>query len=367
MRRLLLLIAGCALGHSALAAATHDDAFSQDGLIKADASKLKDTQLVPDFGAPLDPAKNLLWCGTLQLAWNEAVALIGAPIHLRTTSPAAEALNRSVFTRKDLDPASYVAIADFEHNDVEDEIRAALEKTFHGAASPELIPPKPENPSPEDFVAYAYLFKNLAFATPFKIERFEFEGKRVQGFGYSRDAGETLNAQVGIYDYRSPDDFIVKLQTKSPEDELILAKVAPGATLAETSASVLSRMAGQPAENAGPLTYLDVPNLNFDLRRDFPELEGDTVPDPKAKIPGLLVIKTVKQLVRFQLNQHGAILKSEAVIAVTAAALPLPTKPLVFDKPFLILLKQKDSGQPYFALWIGNPSLLMAAKDDAAD
>lgn len=369
MRRILLLIAGCALSHSALAAETHDDSFTKEGLIKADASTLKDTQLVPDVGAPLDPAKNVLWCGTLQLAWNEAVALIGAPIHLRISSPEAEALNLSAFNRTDLDPASYVAIADFEHNDVEDKIRAALEKVFHGAASPELIPPKPENPSPRDFVAYAYLFKNLVFGTAFKIERFEFEGKRVEGFGYSREAGEALNAQVGIYDYQSPDDFIVKLQTTSPEDELILAKVAPGATLAETSASVLRRMAAQPVENAGPLTYLDVPNLNFDLRRDFPELEGDTVPDPKAKIPGSLVIKTVKQLVRFQLNKNGAVLKSEAVVMVTAAALPmpLPTKPLVFDQPFLILLKQKDSAQPYFALWIGNPSLLMATKADAED
>jgi hypothetical protein len=32
---------------------------------------------------------------------------------------------------------------------------------------------------------------------------------------------------------------------------------------------------------------------------------------------------------------------------------------MVFDKPFLILMKQTNSEHPYFALWVGNASLLV--------
>ena len=66
---------------------------------------------------------------------------------------------------------------------------------------------------------------------------------------------------------------------------------------------------------------------------------------------------------RFQLNEKGAILKSEAVtVYATMAMAPTPHHELIFDKPFLILLKEKDSPRPYFALWVGNSTLLVPDK-----
>ena len=359
-------LAGClALGLAALASAaeSHDDSFSKDGLFKADAAALADTTLAPGLEAPLVPSRNLLWCGTLPLAWNEAVALRGARIELEPPSAAAEELNLAEFSRDDLDPSSYVAVADFERNHVEAKIRAALERVFHGAASPELIPPVPADPLPQDFVAYSYLYKNLAFATPFDPRPFSFQGVPVEGFGFPRDGDEKLQAEVTLYDYQSPDDFIIAFETKSPGDQLILAKVAPGRTLGDTARTVLKRMSAATPEQPGADDYLSVPKLNFDLRRDFPELQGRVAPAPAAKIKGPLLIKKVQQLVRFQLNERGAILKSEAVIVAPGAAnSPTFERPMVFDKPFLILLKRTSSVRPYFALWVGNPTLLVKDK-----
>jgi hypothetical protein len=127
---------------------------------------------------------------------------------------------------------------------------------------------------------------------------------------------------------------------------------------------VLGRTANQPA-TAGPGDELSVPKLNFDLRRDFHELEGFVLtPSPKSKIKSPLVIAKAEQLVRFQLNEKGAVLKSEASIMVATMALnPQSRHELIFDKPFLILLKQADSPQPYFALWVGNSTLLVSTKN----
>jgi hypothetical protein len=345
--------------------ASHDSAFSDAGLFKADAATLKDTFLLAHPATPLDPATNVIWCGTLQLCWNKAIDLVGEKLRFTTASPVVELLNRENFTAADLDPSSYVAIADFEKNHVEDEIRAALEKTFGGAASPELIPPAPAHPGPNDFVAYSYLFKNLAFASVFSDQvPLDFQDKPVESFGFdSTYKMDDARSQVTLCDYKSDDDFVIKIATTSPKDQLILAKVQPGATLAKTIASVLHRVDhGSPAD----LTDRDslaVPKLNFDLRRDFAELEGLVLkPTPAAKIQSPLEISKAEQLVRFQLNEKGAVLKSEAAMSFVATAMAPgyepPSHQLYFDAPFLLLLRQAGAPQPYLAIWIGNMTLL---------
>jgi len=102
-------------------AGSHDDSFSRQGLFKADVSTLKDTQLVAHPDVPLAADENVLWCGTLQLAWNKAVGLVGEKLHFTRQPRMADLLNREDFTDADLDPSSCVALADFERNRVEDE------------------------------------------------------------------------------------------------------------------------------------------------------------------------------------------------------------------------------------------------------
>lgn len=346
---------------------SHADSFSKEGLLKADVSKLKDTQLVAHPDVPLDPGKNVLWCGTLQLAWNEAIYLVGEKLRFVDQPSVVNLLNQEDFTGTDLDAASYVALADFERNNVEDEIRAALEKTFHGAASPELIPEKPRNPGPDDFVAYAYLYKNLAFAQPFEDNSpLDFSKSKVKNFGFTTNfqrLPDGLIEQVSICDYQSPDDFVIKLKTKSRDDELIMAKIPPASTLQATIDNVLQRATTNKPVMPIAGDLLAVPKLNFDLSGDFPALEGLILqPGLTAHVKNLKT-KTVKQLIRFQLNENGAILKSEAVVAMAASAVFAKPEPhyMIFDKPFLILMKRSDSAKPYFSLWVGNASLLVPA------
>lgn len=349
---------------------SHADSFSKEGLLQADVSKLADTQLVAHPGEPLDPAKNVLWCGTLQLAWNEAIGLVGEKLRFVHQPPVVDLLDQEDFTRADLDASSYVAIADFEHNHVEDEIRAALEKTFHGAASPELIPPNPvPTPGPDDpaLVAYAYLYKNLAFAQPFEDKKpLGFGSAQVKNFGFTAQWNklrDPMTGQVSICAYDSADNFIIKLKTKDADDELILAKIVPAQTLQKTVEDVVQRAEQGPGERPGRDDYLSVPKLNFDLRSEFPSLQGLVLqPGPGARVKNL-VIKSVQQLVRFQLNENGAILKSEAEMAMVATAIQAHPKihALVFDRPFLIVMKRANSPRAYFALWVGNASLLVPA------
>jgi serine protease inhibitor len=68
----------------------------------------------------------------------------------------------------------------------------------------------------------------------------------------------------------------------------------------------------------------------------------------------------VRQLVQFKFNEEGAKLKSEAVAVTKSAILVGHESPqLIFDKPFLILMERKGAANPYFALWVDNPELLV--------
>jgi hypothetical protein len=36
---------------------------------------------------------------------------------------------------------------------------------------------------------------------------------------------------------------------------------------------------------------------------------------------------------------------------------------MVFDKPYLLMLERDEADVPYFALWVGNPELLVKVKE----
>lgn len=350
---------------------SHADSFSKQGLVMVDAANLKDTHLVAHPDVRLHYTQNVIWCGTLQLTWNKAMGLVGEKLHFDHQSSLADQLNREDFTTADLNSSSYVAVADFEKNDVPKQIRTALKKTFHGQASPELIPETSSHPGPDDFMAYAYLYKNLPFPKPFQNnDPLMFQGTKVANFGFNMNGNDgvpsdELCRQVEILSYKSRNDFVIKLHIQHPEDELILAKILPGTTLQETILRVQTRIAEGTPILATSEDTLAIPKLNLDMGGHFPELEGLRLrPGEKARIKRNLVLKSVEQLIRFQLSETGAILKSEASIGIGDSGinyLGLSSHHLIFDRPFLILMKQANSKKPYFVFWVGNASLLVAA------
>jgi len=52
-------------------------------------------------------------------------------------------------------------------------------------------------------------------------------------------------------------------------------------------------------------------------------------------------------------------LKSESHMSIACAAPPLPVHVMIFDKPFLVLLKRSDAKNPYFAMWVANSELFL--------
>lgn len=313
-----------------------------------DAGSLRGTIVTPHLDCAITGGKNVLWCATFQVAWNELCDLLGGPIQCRGAQEMAEGLNRRAVTRVDLDEASCVAMAGYPTggpDDILDRIAAAMKGKFGEAVKPQLLP-KRRSVGHDDWVAYACLFKELPFEWAFERMKdwgLTFGGHGVESFGIhqlrSREENEVKAAgQVLLYDYKSTEDFIIELKTQSNSDRLILAKIQPAATLSETIHAVEERLSASTPRGIVEMSDLFIPVLDFDVVRRYPELSD---------------LGTAIQQIRFKLDETGAVLKSEAVLVKATA------DRLFFDKPFLVMIQRTDAQFPYFALWVANAELLV--------
>ena len=65
----------------------NDSWFSPHKLLTADSGALRQTIITPRLEEPMEAGRNVLWCGTFQLAWNEICSLIGEDLHFQDESP----------------------------------------------------------------------------------------------------------------------------------------------------------------------------------------------------------------------------------------------------------------------------------------
>ena len=344
----------------------HDSVFTSEKLLTATADRLQATAITPHLEAPIEPGRSVLWCATFQLAWNEVCTLVGEDIHFDEEPPMVAVLNKKASTKDDLDEASYVALAGFVRDGIYAQIPKALERKFKGAARPHLLPNPAVAPRPQDIVAYAYLFKNLEFPTPFERldEPIDFAGTHVECFGIGREYKPDhprLYPQVRILYYNDPDDFAVELRTKSVGERVILARRRPGATLLETVVATEEKIAASEPLETVMGDVLIVPKFNFDLTRSYDELIGRSLVVKNPAVAKDLILLAAIQNIRFQMDEKGVRLRSESHMqfGCAAPALPQPQHVMIFDKPFLVVLKREGAKTPYFALWVDNPELLV--------
>lgn len=191
--------------------------------VKANADQLPGTIVTPHMECEITPGKNVLWCATFQIAWNELYGRLGGPIRWNGAPTMVDILNKRAVMWRDLDKTSYVAAAGKMtggSDDVRQKITQELDRKFKDAASPELLSLLNTVP-PGVWVMYAYMFKELPFEWAFgrMPRRLSFGGREVENFGIWQFLKKQMNeaksaSQVLIYDYRDNDDFIVELKTR---------------------------------------------------------------------------------------------------------------------------------------------------------
>ncbi len=359
------------------------------------SSDVPPTHITPHLDAPIVAGQNLVYCATFQLAWNRLCDRLGEPLRLEgwTTGEEAEvsrALNRRLVTEADLQGLDYVA----EGGPLTEETIARITETMRHLEH-EVTLPQPEGGETRAYLVFAYLHKRFPFDPHF--EKFEeplaFDGAQVLAFGVKENTEAA--AQVEVLDYRSDDDFIIKLRSSPAleekvewgyevshdliRDEIVLAKVPPRSTLLDTFREVQHRLNLSPQEREKRLPPWERHDASWKLRAALHLEQGDELRIPKIALNlehryhamigvpwlnadfELYTLREALQRIDFRLDERGAEITAMAEgVAEPTLGVPRPRK-LIFDRPFLLYLRRPRALYPYFALWVENADFLEAA------
>jgi hypothetical protein len=120
-------------------------------------------------------------------------------------------------------------------------------------------------------------------------------------------------------------------------------------------ADVDKKMAQPARENSsslGPIDSLLIPMMHWRVSHRFKELEGKDKPFLNPTLNGLF-LDTALQTIQFRLDRSGAELASESKDYCKPAATFFD-----FNRPFLIIMKRRGGGNPFFVMWVDNAELL---------
>jgi len=334
---------------------------------------LEQTAIVPTLDSPRPEKKNVIWCSSFQLAWNRMKDdVIGEPVEVIGAEEIAARLNSAGQSDADLQADSFYAAA----GRVEEGIISKIEKEMAAKFPSHPVPDFNEVADyPKGILSYSYLTANVPFKYPFRQVKREFTftdsnvvKTNVGAFGVwgFESCYKRMREQVEIFyvqedwDANDPDlrmkEFMIDLCRYSKPYQVIAAVVEPRASLAEIVDYVSSKIADVTKYGSDDQKrflqdedVLVVPEMFWEIDHRFDELIGKVVANANPAMP----IIEARQAIKFKLDRCGAMLESEAMIGV--AAIP---RHFIFNRPFLVYIKKRDSEQPFFVMWVDNAELL---------
>jgi len=364
---------GCVVGIFGLASFLmyHSPSDLYDRYLQPDTciKKSSKTTITAHLEEAIGTADNVIYCASFQKAWDKLHDnVFKEDIQLASHPVMAQELNKQLLRSEDLSEDSYVAEAGPWTAELVTSINRKLQEKFRDEATGYSIS-KPPNDR-RRIIAYAFLYKKLEFPTKFEKLNNPIHFKASGGetplkafgidvFSTSNEVHRRLSGQVRVLYYRNSDDFTLSLSSKSKDDEIILAKVMPGKTLLETYEKMTTMIAPASTSLVDGET-LRVPKVDFDLTHHFKELENQDILNRGWDD---WFIEAAEQQLKFRLDETGAVLRSRVFLGgALKEEAPAPTsepRQFIFDKPFLICLKQKNGRLPYFSMWVNNPELML--------
>ncbi len=337
---------------------------------------LSQTIIIPTLDSPLTGGKNIIWCSSFQLAWNRVKDdVIGEPIEVVGVEEIAARLNSAKQTDGDIDPHSFYAAAGRIKQGIVDKIEKEMAAKFPSHSVPDFNDIPGLIDTPDGILSYSYLTANVPFKYPYRQVEDEFFFTDSNGiktdvgafgaWGYGRQY-KNMREQVEILfyhqDHNEPDrdmqmkEFAVDLCRHSSPYQVVAAVVEPRDSLYETLEYIFSKAEDfKNNSQSNDEVFLDdtdvlvVPEMFWEIDHRFEELINKIVANADPAMP----IVEARQGIKFRLDRCGAMLESEATIAI--AAIPRYFR---FDRPFLVYMKKRDCEQPFFVMWVDNAELL---------
>ena len=299
---------------------------------------------------------NYVWGGAMNLAWHELTEnIVHEKLRLNTDDKVAlemvDKLNHSPFTRNDLDEKSYYIKTGYGQKTV-DLINIESRQKFPVKSFEDLR----LELAPTSIISYAYFLKEVEYWTQFEEKKVIFQKEWVKGF-YAEGRDQKKN--ISILRYWNDDRFIISLKLKDAGDQLFLAK---GFDMKKPQGIVneIDRYNSGDLPQISDDDQFEMPKLHLQYRRDYIQFSQKFLANKGFEE---YFIASMFENIKFDMDQKGAGVESEAVIAVPTA-MPFQwnrrpkIKRFILDKPFWVVIKRKNSRYPYFVLGVKNTELL---------
>ncbi len=345
-----------------------------------DSKNLKRTAVVATADWPLPEHKNVIWCSTIQMAWDRLKGdVIGEPIRIPGVEETTNRLNQTRFPVADVEPESYYAAAGLVSDGIIEQVQREMRSRFPS----ESIPTFDEKYKilPLAFLAYSYLNVDIGFEYPYYRygSAFDFQdsnGVRIGVTAFCAQASlpdanlPRVREQVEILYYEYADnpeqtEFAVDLCKHTRPYQIVLACMPQPSNLDSGTRAVLRKMTefrNDPNCSAlctlRPIDHLIVPDVLYKLTHHFDELTGR--PLGNEKWTQHFIFEAMQQI-DFTLSRTGVVLKSEARFGGAGSAPRRIQEPrrLYFNRPFLILVKKRQpDAAPFFIMWVDNAELM---------
>lgn len=300
--------------------------------------------------------KEKLWCTTFQLVWNDFMDNInkGKPVEfVNGNPPIADELNKRLYTESILSSDSYYKKYGLISKSLRKTIENGIKKQFNEKSDIlNLIDWNAEN----SYLFYVMLIKDFNFEVAFdelKSSTFNGSEEKVKYFGIDKKSNKRLKGNVDVLFYNSADDYAVKLLTKENEEVILLRSEKNDSfenlyTYIEENTKF---------DEFREKDELKIPNINVDELIKYDELCNKPIKDSNY------VISQALQTIKFKMDNKGGKLKSEAAIIAVKTALfpPIDNSPrfFMFDKKFVLFLKEAEKDKPYYAMKVDDTSFLV--------
>ncbi len=308
----------------------------------------------PTMQKPLNDSENTMYCSSFIQAWIELCNMHDGAIILDSNSVLLEQLN-AVKANNSISEDFVVAKAGYIKDSIMAEITRELEQKFQIKKS------FGDDYYNADIISYAYLKKQIEFfyllQDAFGKEKMLFNGRdTVDFFGLRYPITNPVKkSKFIIHNYKSNDDFILEIKTKDSRDQVFIAKMQPESTLAASYSTIMKRVNLNDTSFIEEGENLKIPYISFSLDENFRELKNRKVLNPG--FTGY-TIREAKQVIDFSLNGNGVSVESAGEVRAIFAIVENSLRQFVFDKPFFIILKERDKNEPYFCIYIANAAFM---------
>lgn len=318
--------------------------------------------VVPTFIDKID--NDAAWCATFNLIWNDLKNdLVKQDIKFEQDNIYVNNLNKALFKESDISSDYYYKVYGKKTLELKSEIEKNIKEKFNQTSdildkfdwSEDSL--DNDSSSLERYIFYTMLYREFKYKTRFvKLDEDKFNNvENVKYFGV-KDNKESYKNQIIIIYYSSEVDFAIKLTTTS-NDEIIINKNPKGDTFEEIYNNIITT--GSKYKGNKEFTKLDnfkMPYINLNVLKEYNELENKEFYD---KDNNTLIIDKALQTIKFEIDENGGKIKSEAgmdAVKFSASNPKEKSRNLNVNKTFAIFLKEDSKDKPYFAAKIDDIS-----------